>query len=309
MLLKRGLDFMVTILEGIFKVAFSIWNAMIGLACDMFSVSYKDASTAGLYSTAHGIFNTIAACTVPLASLFFIIAIYKTVASTPPEQQAKKFMLDALKYVIFLYLSSQLWNIMGHIMDFTAELTSAISSAGGSTPVIDINNNVVLQEVRKFTFSLGSHGLNIGAYIEAAVENLVKLIVFFIGGIASIFILGAAGLSVIGVAFERIIKPLVILPFSAIVLGIGACSGEGERMMWHYGKSFLALCLSGAFMITAVHLGNALLTTFSIANKITSPVADGAVDAVVSIVQLDMGAIVITGLLKSMDSVISKVFG
>ncbi len=61
-------------------------------------------------------------------------------------------------------------------------------------------------------------------------------------------------------------------------------------------------------MITAIKLGNAMFSTFNLAENIN---ADGndTIEAIVAIVQVDMTAIVITGLLKSMDSIVAKVFG
>ena len=298
-------------MKALFKAGYKIWNAMIGLSCDMFADSYRTGQSSQLYNTAHSIFNTISACTVPLATLFFIIAIYKTVSSTPPEQQAKKFLLDALKYAIILYLSAHLWDITGYIIDFASEITSAINT-GGAYGKIDADNNAVVNAIDALDLSVKGHGLNIGEYILDALSLVVTILIYFIGGLASIIILGATGLTVIGVAFERIIKPLVILPFSAIVLGIGACSGEGERMLWHYGKSLLGLAIAGAFMITAIRLGNALFATFNFGNMfMEDPNATGndIVFALVTIVQVDMTAIIIAGLLKSMDSLVAKVFG
>ncbi|MBP5324825.1 MAG: hypothetical protein J6Y86_04950 [Pseudobutyrivibrio sp.] len=295
-------------IKGLFDVAYDIWNAMIGLSCDMFADSYRNGQAASLYNTAHSIFTTISGCTIPLATLFFIIAIYKTVSSTPPEQQARRFLLDALKYVIILYISSQLWNILGYMLDFASGITSAINDGGAYGQISTGDDNVVFQAVDDLKLSFGSHGLNIGEYISEALDIVVTILVYFIGGLASVIILGASGLTVIGVAFERIIKPLVILPFSAIVLGIGSCSGEGERLMWHYGKSLLALALSGAFMITAIKLGNAMFTTYNIADRIVTDHSGQIIRAIITIVQVDMTAIIITGLLKSMDSLVGKVF-
>ncbi len=298
---------MQVILKALYKVGFLIWNAFIDSAVNLFTTSVKDSDLAGLMETAKGIFDGIIDCTIPLATLFFIIAIYKTVSSTPPEQQARKFMLDIFKYVMILYISSQLWNILGYVIDFTDGVTSIIAD-GSDYATIDTENNEVFDTIDGLDLSIADHGLNIGEAILDAIGIVVTIIVYLIGGVVSILVLASAGLTVIGVAFERIIKPLVILPFSTIVLGVGACSGEGERMMWHYGKTFLSFCISGAFMITAIKLGNAMFSTFNLAENIN---ADGndTIEAIVAIVQVDMTAIVITGLLKSMDSIVAKVFG
>lgn len=301
------------VIIALYNVAFTIWNGFIKTAVTVFTTSLKDAKLAGLYSTAKTAFDAIVDCTVPLATLFFIIAIYKTISSTPPEQQARKFMLDVLKYGMILFIASQLWNIMGYVIDFSDGITDAIASGGASAEISTGDDNVLFTRIRgDMQFNFGDYGISeIGQAIYDAIEFVIKAIIYLIGGVVSILLLAAAGLTVIGVAFERIIKPLVILPFSTIVLGIGACSGEGERMMWHYGKSFLSFCISGAFMITAIKLGNACIDAFSLADSIAASGTDtsGMMGSIVTVVQVDLTAIVITGLLKSMDSIVAKVFG
>ena len=97
------------------------------------------------------------------------------------------------------------------------------------------------------------------------------------------------------------------MPFSAIVLGIGSCSGEGSRMLWHFGKSFLGFCLSGAFMVLAVKLGNSLCTA------VITPAISGSdsafQNAIILIVQINLTALVVAGLCKAMDGMVGKVFG
>ena len=301
-------DAIKSLLKGLFDVGYSIWNAFIGVACKMFAASYHDSQTQELFNTAHTIFTVINRCTIPLAGLFFIIAIYKTVSSTPPEQQARKFMLDVLKYAIIIIISYKLWDILGQVMDFTAGLTSAINDQAGSSE-INTDNNAVVSAINELPLHFENHGLRIDKYIGDALVIVLDILIYFIGGLASIIILCATGLTVIGVAFERILKPLVILPFSAIVLGIGSCSGEGERMIWQYGKALLGMLLSGAFMIIALKLGNTLFANYNLASYLGDVGENSIVKGIVLVVSVDMEAIIITGLLKSMDSLVAKVFG
>lgn len=297
---------MKDIIQALFDAAFAVWEGFVDIAYLMFTTSPKTQSGGALYTAAKEIYDGIVSCTVPIATLFFIIAIYKTVSSTPPEQQARKFMLDMFKYVMILYISSQLWDVLGYIIDFSDGITSSISGnasdiyiqTSGSSLEADISTLDLMHNV---TFDWDSMDTALGQMFE----NLGKFMLYLVGGFISIIILAASGLSMVAIAFQRIIKPLLILPFGAIVLGIGACSGEGERMMWHYGKSFLAFCISGAFMVAAIKLGGVLITNCPIDTSNYS----GFVATILTIVNVDLTAVVITGLLKSMDGIVSKVFG
>ncbi|MBP5595307.1 MAG: hypothetical protein J6Y02_07990 [Pseudobutyrivibrio sp.] len=293
----------ISIIEEVYKAGFKVWNKLIETSITMFTQSPKDVASGDLYTKAESIYNAIVDVTVPLATLFFIIAIYKSLSSTPPEQQARKFMLDTIKYIIILYISTQLWNVMGYVVDFSDGITTSVAGDLDSCQIPEDGNDL-FDEMNNFEFS-GFDILDIGGSIADLFKDLFLLIVYFVGGLASIFILGAAGITVIGVAFQRIIKPLVIMPFGAIVLGIGSCSGEGERMMWHFGKSFLAFCISGAFMVAAIKIGNSLITDYELPTNDVS----GSIKAILLIVKVDLSAIVITGLLKSMDGIVAKAFG
>jgi len=293
------------LIVNLFNAAFTVWNKLIECSITMFSDSPKTISGGALYSTAETIYNAISDVTVPLATLFFIIAIYKSICSTPPEQQARKFLLDMLKYILILYISTHLWDIMGYVVDFSDGITSSVAGSLDSCQVTEdetLTNTILGVDMEDDLDFFDDPG----AYIMGFLSFVLTIMVYFIGGIVSIFILGAAGVTVIGVAFQRIIKPLIIMPFGAIVMGIGACSGEGERMLWHYGKAFLAFCISGAFMVVAIKIGNSLITEYEIP---MDDVTDGTIKAILLIIKVDMSAIIITGLLKSMDGIVSKVFG
>ena len=299
---------MSNIIIFLFQGAFSIWNGFINVAIEMFTDSPKTAGAGTLYMTIKEIFDGISACTIPLATLFFIIAIYKTISSTPPEQQARKFILDVIKYVLILYITSKLWDILGYIIDFSDGITTSVAGGATINCDIDIYNNPFFTNVSRLslTANMPSDPLDFVGIVGTIFENMASFILYFVGAFISMIVLAFAGLSVVGVAFQRILKPLIILPFGAIILGMGACSGEGERLMWHYGKSFLGFCLSGAFMVVAIRLGSTFVTDCVFPIDSSSP---EILQAILQIVQVNIGALVITGLVNSMDGIIGKVLG
>jgi hypothetical protein len=299
------------IIKQIFYIAFGVWNGITEKAIELFTTSPTTAADQDLYKITKNCYDIVIGCTVPLATLFFIIAIYKSVVSTPPEQQARKFLLDSIKYIIILYLSTQLWSILGYVMSFSDDMTTKIE-AYTSTEIKVNKSDDLINEINHLTFKNDANILTSpGQFMTNFMDSVGSHLIYMIGGVITIIVLTACGVSIISVAFQRIIKPLIIMPFAAVVLGIGACSGEGERMMWHYGKSFLGLCISGAFMVLALKLGDAL-----VGNAITEDLLNKSIDglestykSLVLVVQINLAALVVAGLLKSMDGMVSKVFG
>ena len=84
---------MADIVKALYNCAFTVWNALMRIAMTLFTTSPKLAGGGTPYSTVHTFYNAIADTTVPIATVFFIIAIYKSVVSAPPGQQAKGFCM------------------------------------------------------------------------------------------------------------------------------------------------------------------------------------------------------------------------
>ena len=68
---------MADIVKALYNCAFSVWNALIGIAMTLFTTSPKTAGGGTPYSVVHTFYNAISDATVPIATVFFIIAIYK----------------------------------------------------------------------------------------------------------------------------------------------------------------------------------------------------------------------------------------
>ena len=99
-----------------------------------------------------------------------------------------------------------------------------------------------------------------------------------------------------------------MLPFASVVLAIGSCGGEGDRMLWNYGKNFLGYCMSGAFIVVAIRLGMAIGSS----NILRLTFGDGGhpiVTSIGAIISLNLAALITTGLVSSMESFMSKIFG
>ncbi|NEX02362.1 hypothetical protein SAMN04487829_1989 [Pseudobutyrivibrio sp. NOR37] len=301
---------MKDVIRALFAAGFKIWDNCINFAGKQFYLSTQEAGEKiGIWDTIENLFFAVKNSAIPLATLFFIIAIYKSVVSSPPEQALKKFLSDALKYAVVLLVIDKLDKIILAIMEYANLFAKSFGMAGES----NLSNGREAANVKACVESLdmdlgGVDVMDFGATIENFFEQMGPFILLFISGVITILVLVGSGLTVIGIAYQRIIKPLIMIPLSAIVLSMSCCSDEGSKTLWSMGKSFLGLCISGGFFVFAIRLGQnisgALLTL--------APVSDAsggdATEVLLAVVGANMCAIITTGLLKSMDAMVQKTF-
>lgn len=203
------------IVKALYNCAYTIWNSLIEIAMTLFRTSPKASGYGAPYATVHALYNAISDATVPIATVFFIIAIYKTVVSAPPGQQALRFLQDALRYVIILFVAANMWSIMGYIMDFADGITSKITVTSGYTLTMSGDIERIIDsclELPDFELS--------GEWLAEFWEVIGCSLLFLIGGIILLFIMVASCLSIISTAFQRILKPLMILPFAGIAIAL-----------------------------------------------------------------------------------------
>lgn len=298
-------------IEGLFNAGYSIWNALIDIVISLFTTSPKAASPA-LTSTIQTLFNSLKAAAFPLAVVFFLIALIRDVVSTPPDQQLKKFIGSAIKYCVILGIIENLWNIMGYVMGFADGVTSAFSNAGGSNYYLSMNNDLqsaIAEAGQKpdVTIHLTSLGDDLKDFISAWWDHALAEIIMLISGLVTLFIVIASSISLINSAFQRIFKPMVILPFASIAVAMGAGTGEASRVMSNYLKTFLGYCLSGAFMVICVKMSVALMND-QVISSLNFDSASLIEKTVYACVQNAVMPLVCAGLVKSADSVIQRFF-
>ena len=191
--------------------------------------------------------------TVPIATVFFIIAIYKAVVSAPPGQQAYRFLQDALRYCIILYIAANMWSIMGYIMTFADGITGKIAATGTYTLSVSGDMESIIDSCLKLPdFELS------GEWLSKFWSCVGCSLLFLIGGVVLLFIMVASCLSIISSAFQRILKPLMVLPFAGIAIALGAGGHDISRSLVSYIKTFFGFCISGAMMVVAVKCGVSL---------------------------------------------------
>ena len=291
---------MADIVKALYNCAFTVWNALMKIAMTLFTTSPKLAGGGTPYSTVHTFYNAIADATVPIATVFFIIAIYKSVVSAPPGQQAQRFLHDALRYCIILYIAANMWSIMGYIIDFTDGITGKISATSGYTLSVSGDMEKIIEDCLKLpSFELS------GEWLEKFWSTIGCSLLFLIGGIVLLFIMVASCLSIISSAFQRILKPLMILPFAGIAIALGAGGHDISRSLVTYIKTFFGFCISGALMVVAVKTGVSLCT-----NLVNFDLTSGSnvYKCILITVQMAITPIVISGLVKGSDAITARMF-
>ena len=142
--------------------------------------------------------------------------------------------------------------------------------------------------------------------MEEQIEILGIKAVFFVSAVVFLGTIIACCLSILSAAFQRILKPLVIMPFSAITVALSSGTAEAERVSVSYVKTFFGFCLSGAFMVVCVNIGTAManggLIVFDMSNLDTTG------KMIYICLQNIVTPIVIAGLVKSVDSIIGRFF-
>lgn len=295
-------------IDDIFNVAYGIWNQLISIAMTLFTTSPINAN-GGVYATTQTLYNAISNISLPIAIVFFLIAICRDVISTPPEQQIRRFLGDSLKFGILVGILANLWDVMGYIMQVADGVTSTLGSAGSYTLTMSSDLQAVINEAAvkpSVEIHLTSFGSDLVDFMGAWMDWILTYLLFIIAAVVTLVVTVGSCISILASAFQRIIKPLAILPFSSIAVAMGAGTGESSRIMTSYLKTFFGLCISGAFMVICVKLGVAITTGGLIAFDLGSLTLHEKVLYIS--VQNMITPIVIAGLVKTSDSVLGRFF-
>ena len=290
--------------EDIFNTAYSIWNSLIKIAMTLFTTS-PTAANGSVYSTCNAIYNAISDIALPIAIVFFLIAICKDVISTPPEQQARKFLNDCVKFCVMVGILANLWDVMGYIMQIADGITDKVASNASSTYEMEMSDDLknIITEVNNLAPTTQIHFTSFGSDLIAFAKEFLDIamtrLLFFIAAIITLGVIVAACISIINCSYQRILKPLVILPFSSITVAMASGSHEAERVATSYLKTFFGLCLSGAFMVVSVKLGVALAN-----GGFISPPGDASINTKVLFMAVENMATptIIAGWVKATDS-------
>lgn len=296
---------MLDLIESIYNAGFGVWNTIVGLAMQLFTTSPTTAGGGSVYATAHNLFNAIRDISVPIAIIFFLIAIIRETTATPPDQQVRRFVGDAIKFGVIVGILFNLWTIMGIIIEVTDGITSSLAGTTNATGtsyelVLSETLHSSLDEALKWPldWSLNTIWDNMKEIIIIVLGYVVALI----ASIVVVIITVSSSVSILSSAFQRIIKPLILLPFSCITVAMGAGTGDADRIMWSYIKTLIGLLLSGAFMavcvIVGASLGNSMIVLNGVSGRMSTIILMSTQAAIIPII--------IAGLVKGVDGMIGK---
>ena len=289
-----------------FEGGFWIWNKFIEIAMKLFNTSPLEASSGTLVGTISPIYHALLGIGLSLAVVFFLIAIIKETISAPHGQQGHRLILSGLKYAVILGILSNLWEIMGAIINITDQITSSSSSTVEVTLSVSEELKSLIDQAFASppAFEITDISGSLGNWLLYSVAYVFCIIL----GIVTLFVIVASCISILSSAFQRIIKPLIIMPFAAIMVAAGAGTGDSERVMWNFFKTFFGFCLSGAAMIICIRLGVALCNGILVFPEPEFGSDYGSVLKTMVMVSLQVAItpIVVAGLIKGVDGIIQR---
>lgn len=285
---------------GIYEAAYSIWNMLMDIAMTLFTTSPMDASGGALYETVHTLFTSIADISTLLCTLFFLYSVIKTIDVSPPEQVTERLKMEFVKFAVVVAVVLNLWTLLGGIMQITDGITSKFA-AEDYTLEVSGTLETVLQSLDdskpEASFS--------AEFFTAMMAYIGNWLLCFLGGMATLFVVIGASVSIISCGFQRIIKPLVSIPFATVTVSMASGSPEEQRVAYNYVKSFLGLCLAGAMMVVCVKLGATLSSGLIAFNTEDLSLTE---QIIYISVQNAVSPIVIAGLVKCAEGILNRWF-
>ncbi len=314
-----------TIIEKMYSIAYKLFNNILNVAefphmtgrslanraATNTGLTAPNTNFSGLWQVAQGYFETMLVLTVPIATLFFIISIYNSVVENPPEEQAKHFVFDIIRYALVIVISANLYNILTCVTEVAEDTTDIILDTGeqSSSSVYDYSyeNSPIKAAVERRK----GHPVDIKQFTKGNAvkffDSIFEYITLFLGALITLLTFGVSAFTIVMAALQRIVKPLMMLPFSTIVIGMSACSGQGERTLMQYVKTLLGYCLSGVFMVMALKLG-AKMATMNLIHLGYNFRGNSTIGALAGVVNMNLPILITVGLIKSSEGFMGKVF-
>lgn len=299
---------LVDMIVGIYRIGYNFWTSIVGVAMNLFTVDPLNANGT-ISGTVKNLYDVLEAGSVTIALIFFLIALLKEVISAPPDQQIRKFFGDFIRFGIMIAILANLWTIMGTIMQVANNITSSLAFSGSYEISVDDTDlpDIIADMLNEDNFEEAE----VDGFLEKIAETAKKWgSIFIVAGVsiiaavATLIIMVACAISIVNSAIQRIIKPLVILPFSCITVALASGAGDASRVTSAYLKTFFGFCISGAFMVIAVNLGSSIATSLI---NVTS--GSSAIETAINAsLQAAIMPLVISGLIKSIDSIIARFF-
>ena len=303
------------LIKALYNAGFTVWNTIVGLAMTLFT---KSPASLDVYNIAHNIYLSIQDITIPIAIVIFLIGWLKAVCQGPPERTAHEMFGIFLRFCIVVAIAANLWAFMGYVIQVTDGITDAVASSSGGIPDYNLDLKDTLSSAIDSISSTPTSDdidwdimhpfISFGKFVTIWVTWFLTYVGFLIASIITLGIMVYCSIVILSQAYQRIIKPLVVLPFMAISFGFAAGQGEGDRVAINYFKTIVGYLLSGAFMVVAVKIGVALTNSDDITNALVSSSSDVTMVMLLESIKTMITPIITVGIVKSTDSIMSRLF-
>lgn len=308
------------VLGNIFALGNSLWDIITnGMAMKLLSFQYSAGTHSNdaadvIANTVWTVYDSFKGPVLTFVSLFILIALIKEIINAPEDQTLRRILVSLLKYGIIIGVIVYLQDITNAIFQITNGITYSISQTVGLELTDTGMDSQIYSALDDYCGTFPTHWiLNFG---KKTMPWVFGYILLFIAGIAYLGISIYAGISIIQVAYSRILKPLILLPLSGFAVATGAGSSEEARTMNNFFKMVIAYALSGALMILCIQLGNTLMNSFSLMDYmntsgtlagIAGNASYGIILALIIAIQQLSTPLVISGLVKSSEDLITRV--
>lgn len=291
-------------MKSIYELAFWLWSAFMDASTELFTLDPMGSGGKlnGALSAVHKAYDAISDIAIPLATVCCILALLKIVISTAPQHQARAFLGSGLKFGIIVGFAANMWTIMSFISAIcTGVIDNIHSSAGAAYGTLSFNSKMqdILQMIED-----NINNLNIVDVFNGTLFHTIMI--WLLGSILALVylvIVVACAISITMTAFQRLFKPLIILPFSTIAIATGAGGPEVGKTLSQYIRTYIGFVLSGAVMVLAISLAASFGSMIDLGAFATD---DDMAKLVLGSIEMALIPVVTTGLIKGADQIISK---
>lgn len=311
---------MVEAIKGIYSVAYSIWNYLISIVFPMlkqdptnaFAVEYKAINA---YEGIKIVYDGIRSALLPLLFIFFLIRIIKTLLSAPWEHIYKKALQSFLRFVIIIVIVNNLWNINTKAIKIVSAFNNdlIVRVDGSGTEGQKVNEQ---KDVNEIMDDGGGGGTNYELTIPEEMDSLLKecdkysffdfgemtlLLLVLFGGIGTLGVIVSSCFTIIRTVYTRLLKPLIMLPFSGIIVAMSAGTEKMGQSVYTFYKQLFIYCLSGAVIAISIYMMKFLL-------QVTIPVStsNAAIKLMILSLQNILAPVIVTSLVKEADQLMNR---
>jgi hypothetical protein len=319
---------METFCNGLLNTGYKIWNMLVGsIAWGLFKQSPKDAFVneygVSFYTDViQKVFKTITDIMVPLLMLFFIMKLFKELISTPWEQFYKKAIYSVLHFIVISFICFNLWTINGVFIDCTQSVANAMfKGLEGYVIEGDHYNTKPINEDDPHVYEAPDiivSGADIQMVFEdnedpvlgAAIEQLdgedwivraIGWVVIMLGCAGAALAWGSSAIMILKAAYTRLLKPLIMLPFSGLAVAMSAGTENMARTTYAFYKQIAIFILAGPFMGICMAIAK-FLTIDIPADSETKPITA----VLLIIATMIIRPMIIAGLVKEASNTIQQ---